>query len=287
MEHHQRSPEGNLLITSAMAREMPIPKDFDAFCWMSQINQAMAMRTAVEHWRRLKPWCMGALYWQLANLWPVASWSSIDYHGRWKVLQHAASRFFAPLLASIVVSDDHVEVWATSDLAEPLALRGELDVVSWSGRRVARVRLRARLRAGESRRLVKVPITQLLRSRAERHEVCCFVRLTSGRRSAENFAALVPWKWAPLAEPRVDVEPYVRLAPASNSPCERASSRRSSTPSSPTSKATSAATGTCCARAAPTACPGSRTPNRGAGATRLAAARAKLRTLSLWDLNEH
>ena len=97
MEHHQRSPDGNLLITNTMAREMPIPKDFDSFSWMSQINQAMAMRTAVEHWRRIKPWCMGALYWQLGDLWPVASWSSIDYHGRWKVLHHDAARFFAPL----------------------------------------------------------------------------------------------------------------------------------------------------------------------------------------------
>ena len=68
--------EGNMLITNTMAREMRIPKDFDAFCWVSQINQAMAIRTAVEHWRRLRPWCMGTIYWQLNDLWPVASWSS-------------------------------------------------------------------------------------------------------------------------------------------------------------------------------------------------------------------
>jgi beta-mannosidase len=206
MEHHQRSPEGNLLITSAMAREMPIPKDFDSFCWMSQINQAMAMRTAVEHWRRLKPWCMGALYWQLADLWPVASWSSIDYHGRWKVLHHAASRFFAPLLASIVTGEDHVEVWATSDLAEPVTLRGELDAVAWSGRLVGRVRLRARLRAGESRRLARVPLERLLRDSAEPHEACCFVRLSGAGRAADNFGALVPWKWAHLPKPSVDAK---------------------------------------------------------------------------------
>jgi beta-mannosidase len=203
MEHHQRSPEGNLLIAGAIAREMPIPKDFDSFCWVSQINQAMAMRTAVEHWRRLKPWCMGALYWQLADLWPVASWSSIDYHGRWKVLHHAASRFFAPLLASIVVEDDHVEVWATSDLAEPVALEGELDAVDWTSRLVGRVRLRARLGRGESRRLARVPIGRLLGGRTAPHEACCFVRLSGGHRTAENFGVLVPWKWARLSKPRI------------------------------------------------------------------------------------
>jgi beta-mannosidase len=204
MEHHQRSPDGNLLITNTMAREMPIPKDFDSFSWMSQINQAMAMRTAVEHWRRIKPWCMGALYWQLGDLWPVASWSSIDYHGRWKVLHHAAARFFAPLLLSIAIDETHVEVWLTSDLPEPLALRGSLDVVTWSGRLVHRVPLRARLRAGESRRVARVRIDACLGRRAERHEVCLFARVAGDGRVAENFATLVPWKWAHLPKPRID-----------------------------------------------------------------------------------
>jgi beta-mannosidase len=286
MEHHQRSPEGNLLITSAMAREMPIPKDFDSFCWVSQINQAMAMRTAVEHWRRLKPWCMGALYWQLADLWPVASWSSIDYHGRWKVLHHAASRFFAPLLASIVTAEDHVEVWATSDLAEPLALRGELDAVTWSGRLVGRVRLRARLRAGESRRLAKVPLKRLLRGRVEPHEACCFVRLSGGGRTAENFGALVPWKWAHLSKPRI--ETTLR------------SNRRGLELVVRTNTVTPFFHAELAGREGHfvgdwrVLRPGRvyRMPwvphvDRGENATPLGAARARLRTLSLCDLNEH
>jgi beta-mannosidase len=286
MEHHQRSPEGNLLITSAVAREMPIPKDFDAFCWTSQINQAMAMRTAVEHWRRLKPWCMGTLYWQLADLWPVASWSSIDYHGRWKVLHHAAMRFFAPLLVSMVPGDEHVDVWVTSDLAEPLALGGALDVVTWAGRRVGRVRLRARLVAGESRRIARVPIARLLGGRAEKHEVCCFARVTSGRHRAENFAPLVPWKWARLTKPRI------------------AKALRATRGGIELRVRTSAVTPFFHAELDgleghfrgdwDVLRPGRtyRLPwvphlDRGASATRLAFARATLRTLCLWDLHEH
>jgi beta-mannosidase len=286
MEHHQRSPEGNLLITSAMAREMPVPKDFDSFCWVSQLNQAMAMRTAVEHWRRLKPWCMGALYWQLADLWPVASWSSIDYHGRWKVLHHAAARFFAPLLASIVPQGDRVEVWVTSDLAVPLVVRGDLDAVTWSGRRVGRFRLRARLRAGQSRRIANVPIRRLLRARAEPHEVCCFVRLSGGGRAAENFASFVPWKWASLPKPRIEA------------------TLRSRRRGLELVVRTNAVTPFFHAELAgleghfvgdwQVLRPGRayRMPwvphvDRGESATGLAAARARLRTLSLYDLNEH
>jgi beta-mannosidase len=203
MEHHQRSHEGNMLIANTMAREMPIPKDFDAFCWVSQISQATAIRTAVEHWRRLKPWCMGTLFWQLNDLWPVASWSSIDYHGRWKVLQHEAARFFAPLLASVLQEGEHLDVYATSDIAETLDLRGELDLVTWSGKRIARAPLRARLAPGASRSIARVRIASLLGDRAEPHEVSCFVRLAGNGRRAENFAALVPWKWVTLPRPRV------------------------------------------------------------------------------------
>jgi beta-mannosidase len=203
MEHHQRSPEGNMIITNTMAREMPIPKDFDSFCWVSQINQAMAIRTAVEHWRRLKPRCMGALYWQLNDLWPVASWSSIDYHGRWKVLQHEAARFFAPLLVSIAYEEGRAHVWVTSDLPRGLLLSGELDVLTWTGRRVARVKLRARLSPQQSREIAVIPMDKLLRGKVEPHEVCCFVRLAGSGQRAENFAVLVPWKWITLPKPRV------------------------------------------------------------------------------------
>ncbi len=123
MEHHQRSPNGNMLIANTLAREMPILKDFESFCLASQINQSVAIRTAVEHWRRAKPWCMGALFWQLNDLWPVASWSSIDYYGRWKVLPHEAERFFASLMASIVPKNESLEIWATSDIPKPLQLK--------------------------------------------------------------------------------------------------------------------------------------------------------------------
>ncbi len=203
MEHHQRSADGNMLITNTMAREMRIAKDFDSFCRVSQINQAMAIRTAVEHWRRLRPWCMGTIFWQLNDLWPVASWSSIDYYGRWKVLQHFAGRFYAPLLASLVVHGDRLEIWGTSDHRESLELKGELELFTWDGRRVAQRSVGGGLQAGESRRLAELPLTEVLNGHAESHEVCAFLRLAGGELTAENFATLVPWKWVTLPRPAI------------------------------------------------------------------------------------
>jgi beta-mannosidase len=210
MEHHQRSPEGNMLITNTMAREMRIPRDFDTFCWVSQINQAMAIRTAVEHWRRLRPWCMGTIYWQLNDLWPVASWSSIDYHGRWKVLQHYAKRFYAPLLASIVHEQDTITAWATNDLPDDLEITGDLEVLTWSGARITREPLTATLRKGTSQSLRGFALQTLLKDKSP-HEVCLFLRLRSktdtGRGvTSENFTPLVPWKWITLPQPEMDID---------------------------------------------------------------------------------
>ncbi len=89
--------------------------------WLSQILQGMAMKYAVEHWRRAMPRGMGTLYWQINDCWPVASWASIDYHGRWKALHYMARQFYAPVLVSAVedAGSGTVELHVTNDLRQP------------------------------------------------------------------------------------------------------------------------------------------------------------------------
>ena len=97
MESHQKNSGGNARIAEAMFRYFRFPMDFGNFCYLSQVQQGLAMRTAVEYRRSLKPHCMGSLYWQLNDTWPVASWSSLDHGGGWKAMHYMARRFFAPL----------------------------------------------------------------------------------------------------------------------------------------------------------------------------------------------
>ena len=97
MESHQKNAGGNARIAETMFRYFRFPKDFATFVWLSQVQQGVAIKTAVDYWRSLKPHCMGALYWQLNDTWPVASWSSLDYGGGWKLLHHMARRFFQPV----------------------------------------------------------------------------------------------------------------------------------------------------------------------------------------------
>ena len=100
MEKHQRNYGANSRILQYMEQLYEYPMSMDSFVYHSQLLQADAIRYGVEHWRRNRGRCMGATYWQLNDCWPVASWSSVDYYGRWKILHYAAKRFFAPVLLS-------------------------------------------------------------------------------------------------------------------------------------------------------------------------------------------
>lgn len=100
MERHQRNQAANGKILSYLSQTLRYPNSFDDLLYASQLMQAEAIRYGVEHWRRNRGRCMGAIIWQLNDIWPVASWASIDYYGRWKALHYAAKRFFAPVMIS-------------------------------------------------------------------------------------------------------------------------------------------------------------------------------------------
>jgi len=103
MENHQKNGAGNLIILDYVSRLYRFPNDYAALAYLSQLNQAYCMKVGVEHFRRSSPRTMGALYWQINDCWPVASWSSLEFGGRWKALQYEAKRFFAPALVSVHV----------------------------------------------------------------------------------------------------------------------------------------------------------------------------------------
>ncbi|MGA7831514.1 MAG: glycoside hydrolase family 2 protein [Terracidiphilus sp.] len=125
---HQKNNEGNSIIQDYIAKDYPAPKDFASFLYVSQVVQAEGIKIGAEHWRRSRPETMGSIFWQLNDCWPVASWSSIDYYGRWKALQYYARRFYAPVLVSPHVEDGALKVYIVSDKvkAEPATLRVRL-----------------------------------------------------------------------------------------------------------------------------------------------------------------
>ena len=123
MRLHQRAMAGNPKLIWYLAQRFRLPRSFTGLAALTQIYQAEAVRTAVEHWRRQPERTSGALYWQLNDCWPVISWSSIDYYGRWKALHYAARRFYAPVLLSIEDITEkrqrRMNVWVSNDSCAP------------------------------------------------------------------------------------------------------------------------------------------------------------------------
>lgn len=122
MKTHQKSYIGNEAIKDYMKRYYKVPESFEDFVYVGLVLQGMGIRMGLESQRRNRPYCMGSLYWQLNDCWPVVSWSSIDYYGNWKALQYQAQRAFASPALSVLASKGHdLQCYVLSDEAEPQA----------------------------------------------------------------------------------------------------------------------------------------------------------------------
>ena len=123
MESHQKNAGGNERIAATMFRYFRWPEKFEDFVWLSQVQQGLAIKTAVQHWRGLKPHCMGTLYWQLNDTWPVCSWASLDHGGDWKLLHHMAREFYRPIAVVPVPTEAGVELRGVNDTGAPVKLK--------------------------------------------------------------------------------------------------------------------------------------------------------------------
>lgn len=139
MKWHQRSGNGNRLIKEYMDIYYKQPKDFPSFLYMSQVLQAEAIKMAMEAHRRRKPYCMGTLYWQINDCWPVASWSSMDYYGRWKVLQYYAKKSYRDVMISIGESETSIDVHVVSDVLAPVSGTVQLKLYDFGGKRLREI----------------------------------------------------------------------------------------------------------------------------------------------------
>ena len=133
MEMHQRNTAANGKILNYISQTYLYPKNFDELLYCSQLLQADAIRYGVEHFRRFRGTCMGAVVWQLNDIGPVASWASVDYYGNWKALQYAEKKMFAPVLLSC---EEHGEIDQkpfVNTLPHPIDVSADLHVANETG----------------------------------------------------------------------------------------------------------------------------------------------------------
>jgi beta-mannosidase len=187
MESHQKNPGGNARIAETMFRYFRFPVDFPNFVYVSQVQQGLAIKTAVTHWRSLKPHCQGTLYWQLNDTWPVCSWASLDHGGNWKLLHHMAARFYAPVTVVAVPQDGGLVLRAVNDRPDAVRITVTANAAAMDGsvRKLAEATLSVPNDAA-------VPVLTLGPEALKAGEVLAFT--WTGDAQGEDVHAPKPWK---------------------------------------------------------------------------------------------
>ena len=205
IEHHQRNAGGNERIAATMFRYFRFPDGFANFVYLSQIQQGLAIRTAVDYWRSLKPHCMGTLYWQLNDTWPVASWASLDHGGRWKALHYMAARFYQPVTVSVVPEEDGFRFTMVNDTAEPVEIDMNIEALTLDGARLPITTASGRCGPDEATLLTRLP-------RAELPEgtLLAWHFIASNGMSGEGHLADGPYKALDLKPSGLRLEPRRR-----------------------------------------------------------------------------
>ena len=135
MNAHQKADIGNALIKQTMGLYYKVPEKFEDLVYVGLVLQGQGIRHGIEAHRRNRPYCMGSLFWQLNDSWPVVSWSGIDYYGNWKALMYQSKRAFAPILINAIKEGDDLCVYLVSDeLQNHDGVRLDVELMDFDGK---------------------------------------------------------------------------------------------------------------------------------------------------------
>lgn len=176
MTAHQRSGIGNQRIRDYMEQDYVVPQDFDQLLYVSQLLQAEAMRTAIEAHRSAMPYCMGSLYWQLNDVWPAASWSGIDYYGRWKAMHYAAKEAFKNTTVYVDQADSVLRFMVVSDLENTRKAVLQMEVLNFDGDTLFNKIIPVTIPANQAQEVFAISTSEIL-AKAKPKETLLSVRL--------------------------------------------------------------------------------------------------------------
>ena len=221
MEYHQRSPIGNSIILENFSRYFRFPHGTQNMLYLSQVQQALAVKTAVQYWRSLRPHCMGAIYWQLNDVWPVTSWSSIEYSGRWKLLHYEAKKFFAPLALFLFKKDGIAYAYVINETSSEKKADVRLRFLDFYGNeRLESKDITMNVSSDSAVCLWQMPLSDLERQGINLSDVFVYGTMKCGSYMTDDTLFLSVWKKCNLekADIRYSVEAgennkiYIRLS---------------------------------------------------------------------------
>ena len=185
MNAHQKATIGNALIKQTMSLYYKVPAKFEDLVYVGLVLQGHGMRHGIEAHRRNRPYCMGSLFWQLNDSWPVVSWSSIDYYGNWKAMQYQSQRAFAPILINAIKEGDDLCVYLISDeLQDRDDVRLTVELMDFDGKSHGKWTQNGKLTANTSMLFLKKRVDEFL---SKQDAATSFLRFTL---KAKNGAAL-------------------------------------------------------------------------------------------------
>lgn len=162
MNAHQKADIGNALIKKTMRLYYRVPEKFEDLVYVGLVLQGQGMRHGIEAHRRNRPYCMGSLFWQLNDSWPVVSWSGIDYYGNWKALMYQSKRAFAPILINAIKEGDDLCVYLVSDeLQDHDGVRLDVELMDFDGKVHGKWTQSGMLAANSSVLFMKKPVGEL------------------------------------------------------------------------------------------------------------------------------
>jgi len=205
MKSHQRSSIGNETIEEYMLRHYQKPKDFASFLYVSQLLQAHGIQVGIEAHRRNRDRCMGSLYWQINDCWPVASWSSIDYYGKWKALHYTAKKSFQNFLISTEIKEDSIQVFVVSDSLKNLEATLAIKLVDFEGNLLSQWDEQLVVKANEAAKVFSLSKSNLVSYPASVNVFvyAALVNKANNKLLTENTFFLAPYKTLNLPNPQL------------------------------------------------------------------------------------
>lgn len=205
MAHQRGGAYANKLIETYLLNEYHQPKDFRQLLYMGQLLQGDAMKTAIESHRRQKGYCWGTLFWQINDCWPVASWSTIDYYGRWKAAQYMARKAYDDILVSPIEEDGKLDVYIVNDRQQAVSGTLSVSMMSMDGRTISQYKKAVTVDPNVSVNVWNMPVEQLLNGH-DKSKVIVHAVFKADRTYDNNYALL---KQQDMKYPDAHITPVV------------------------------------------------------------------------------
>lgn len=203
VKNHQKHPVGYETIEAYMEREYRIPEKFEDYIYVSQLLQAKGMQIAIEAHRRNRPYCMGTLFWQLNDCWPVTSWSTIDYYFNRKASYYTVKKAYADVLISVIEEKGNLSTWLINDKLAPVDAELTYSLMTTKGFIIETNTQPVKLEAASSALFTTINTKYFLKGYAPENCVLYIAVKHNNTMIAETFHLFTPTKMLNLQEPEI------------------------------------------------------------------------------------